>query len=82
MAEAKLKAKGKASFQKKRGKADDDDDDDGGDEENDPYKAKSTGFVTSATGNALPIGTFRDCGQCQKKFTVASASPPAFLSCL
>jgi DNA repair protein RAD7 len=76
-AEAKLKAKEKASLQKKKGKLDEDDED----EENDPYKAKSTGLMSSVTGKAPPIGTFHECGQCQKKFTVVRplqlASPRA-----
>lgn len=68
-AEAKLKAKEKASLQKKKGKVIDDDDDKE-DEEEDPYKAKSKGLMSSATGKAPPIGTFHECAQCQKKFTV------------
>lgn len=65
-AEARLKVKEKASPQKKKGREDEGDED----EENDPYKARSAGLMSSATGKAPPIGTFQDCGKCQKKFTV------------
>jgi len=77
-AEAKLKAKEKekASLQKKKGKPDQDEE---ADEEEDPYKAKSKGLMSSATGKPPPIGTFHDCADCQKKFTVVSMLLLTFL---
>ena len=76
-AEAKLKAKEKAALQKKTGKKVEDEEED---EEEDPYKAKSKGLMSSAaTGKAPPIGTFHECAQCQKKFTVVRNLVPAFL---
>ncbi|PVF98871.1 RNI-like protein [Serendipita vermifera] len=66
--EAKLKAKEKATLNAKKGKKKQDDDDD--DDEEDPYNAPSKGWISGATGTAPPIGTFQNCAQCEKKFTV------------
>lgn len=73
-AEAKLKAKEKAALDKKgessgsgkRKKLEDEEDD----EDDDPYKAKSKGMMSEAVGKVAPIGTFQNCAQCGKKFTV------------
>jgi DNA repair protein RAD7 len=68
--EAKLKAKEKAGLNAKKGKGKGDDDE--YDDEEDPYNAPSKGWISGATGTAPPIGTFQNCAQCEKKFTVVS----------
>lgn len=79
-AAAKSKEK-EAAAQKKKKKPETSDDED---DEEDPYKAPSKGVLNGITGDAPPIGTFQNCVECGKKFTVSkytlAADPgPGFL---
>ena len=68
-AEAKLKAKEKATINKKgkKGKPESDEE-----EEGDSYNAPSKGVISGAIGGQPPVGHMKNCAKCSKKFTVVS----------
>lgn len=68
-AEAKLKAREKATMEQKAKKSKPESDED---EEEDSYKAPSKGIMSGAVGGQPPIGHMKNCAQCNKKFTVVS----------